>query len=101
MITLTIKKKDGSDYWAPLYFNSQEECDKWLADEMTRSYWDADFSTEIVETLPPVKPPPDPVKEAELAAARLEIKTKDQSEIKSTDEITDLVFKMATILGLR
>jgi hypothetical protein len=50
MITLTIKRVDGSTYWVD-HFNTQDECDKWLAEEQTRSYWDKSYvSTSSVDT---------------------------------------------------
>jgi hypothetical protein len=53
MITLTIKRQDGSTYWTE-YFNSQPECDAWIAEEQTRSYWDKTYTYASVDNTPPV-----------------------------------------------
>ena len=64
MIKLEIKNADGSLYWKET-FNTQEECDKWLAEEKTRKYWKSDFTWSSVETNPR-----DPVKEAAQQAKK-------------------------------
>lgn len=48
MITLTIFKSDGSVYWVE-YFNNHQDCDKWIEEEMKRSYWDAGFTYQKEE----------------------------------------------------
>ena len=50
--TLEIKNADLSHYWTA-YFNSQEECDKWLEEEKSRPYWKEDFIVEVIDTTPP------------------------------------------------
>jgi hypothetical protein len=54
LITLTIKKPDGSHYWTE-YFNDQKSCDMWLEDEKLRPYWDAKFVCTTVDDAPPKK----------------------------------------------
>lgn len=48
MITLTIRKADGSVYWVE-YFNSVGDCNTWLTIERTRSYWVSSYTTSIVD----------------------------------------------------
>jgi hypothetical protein len=42
VVTLEIKKADGSSYWTEI-FNTKAECDKWIAEEKTRTYWNPGF----------------------------------------------------------
>lgn len=46
MITLSIRKANGDLYWTE-YFNTKVDCDKWLAEEQTRPYWDINFQVTI------------------------------------------------------
>lgn len=46
MITLKILKPDDSIYWVA-YFNSIVDCDEWLKEEKTRSYWQKGFRVDI------------------------------------------------------
>lgn len=68
---------------------------------MTRSYWEKDFSTEIVETPPPEKDPIDPQKQADIDAAKDVLSKFDPKKISSLEEVSDLVMKVSLILGLR
>jgi len=45
---LNIYNEDGSLYWKE-HFNKQEDLDKWLDEEKTRPYWNANFATEIID----------------------------------------------------
>jgi hypothetical protein len=54
MITLTIKKSDGSIYWTE-YFNDIDSCNAWLEEEKTRPYWDESFTSVMVQPNPPTK----------------------------------------------
>lgn len=81
MITLTIKRQDGSTYWTA-YFNSQADCDTWLATEKTRPYWNAAWTTAIVEITPP--PPPDTTT---LEYRIAEVYRKRQAEYPSADAL--------------
>lgn len=47
MIKLIITRQDGTIYWIE-HFNDIDSCNKWLADEMTRPYWDLTYTTEII-----------------------------------------------------
>lgn len=52
IVTLVIKREDNSIYWTE-HFNDQVTADKWLADEMTRPYWDKTWTaTKTVEEIP-------------------------------------------------
>lgn len=62
MIKLEIKYADGSLYWKE-HFNSQADCDKWLAEEKTRPYWKPEFTSSSVDLNPQ-----DPVADADRAA---------------------------------
>lgn len=68
MITLTIKNSDGSVYWVE-HFNDQPSCDKWLAEEMKRPYWDASRTAQWVDDTPP-PPTQDQQIDAKLAQMR-------------------------------
>lgn len=46
MITLKIKKQDGSSYWTE-HFDSRIECDKWLNEEKKRPYWNQSYTIDI------------------------------------------------------
>lgn len=43
MIKLTIFNPDLTVYWIEC-FNNQQDADLWLAEEMTRSYWNSEFT---------------------------------------------------------
>lgn len=51
MITLTILHADGSLYWTE-YFNDAASAQAWLETEQTRPYWDATFTSKIVDNTP-------------------------------------------------
>jgi hypothetical protein len=51
-LKLTIKRADNSVYWVE-HFDSQNDLDKWLAVEMTRPYWNSEFTTETLDITPP------------------------------------------------
>ncbi len=46
MISLIIKKANGDHYWKES-FSNKADCDKWLAEEQTRPYWDPNFQVTI------------------------------------------------------
>lgn len=48
MIILIIKRADDSVYWKEV-FQSQQEADKWLAEEQTRKYWDDTYTYEFID----------------------------------------------------
>lgn len=48
-VKLTIKRADDSIYWVE-HFNSVTEQERWLAEEMTRPYWDPTYTTEVEVT---------------------------------------------------
>lgn len=69
MITLTIKRQDGSVHWTER-FNTQTECDAWLARVRALPYWDSSWTWASVDDTPP--PPPAPTPE-EIAAKQSRI----------------------------
>lgn len=52
MITLTILNADGTAYWTEA-FNDIASAQAWLGEEQTRPYWDASFTSTIVDNTPP------------------------------------------------
>lgn len=56
--TLVITKEDGSHYWTE-HFNDEASCDRWLATEQSRPYWDPTYvATKTADVMPP---PPEPI----------------------------------------
>ena len=55
MFELIITRADGSTYWTA-YFNSLTEAQAWLGDEQTRPYWDASYTTQLIDHTPPSEP---------------------------------------------
>lgn len=51
MFQVIIKRLDGSTYWTE-HFQTQEAAQKWLGEEMTRKYWNADYQCQIVDKSP-------------------------------------------------
>lgn len=102
MITLTIKKSDGSQYWAPIYFNSQAECDAWIAAEKAKPYFGKDWTYVSIVSPPPVIPDPvvEAAKKAKLASAVSMIASFDKSKFKPTDA-ADLLEAIALALGVK
>lgn len=47
MVKLEINKPDGSIYWTE-HFEKQEEANKWIAAEQTRTYWNPSYTFSIV-----------------------------------------------------
>lgn len=85
MITLTIKKQDGSVYWKE-HFNKLDDCDKWLAEEKTRPYWDETYTHEILD-----KTPPPPTAEELAAIAAEENAHKEAKQFLKGLKKSDLV----------
>lgn len=86
MVKLEIKKADGSIYWTE-HFITVAEKDKWLAEEMTRPYWNASYSlvvTVIPDTIPPA--PSSEKVDARLVLKNLKAKNLSSSEIKQAVE---------------
>jgi hypothetical protein len=54
MHKLTILKEDSSVYWVE-HFNSEEEANRWIAEEVTRPYWVSSYTYQI-EKLPEPNP---------------------------------------------
>lgn len=52
MIKLTIKNKDGSEYWVK-HFNTMADANAWAKEEKSRPYWDKSRVIEIVEQKEP------------------------------------------------
>ena len=77
MITLNIKYEDGSHYWTE-YFNEMDRCEKWLAEEKTRPYWNEKFTVEIIEEKPKEKSE----KEKAEEAAKIEAKKSRKAALK-------------------
>lgn len=46
MVTVTIKRADGSEYFKS-YFNSLADAEKWIAEEKTRPYYQKEFTVEV------------------------------------------------------
>jgi hypothetical protein len=106
MITLTIKKSDGSSYWTER-FNSQAECDKWLSEEKTRHYWEHDLApwsaTSVAAPMPVVDPAVEAAaqtKKAQQVAARNAVKALDTSKLKTLPDAADAITKIIQALGL-
>jgi hypothetical protein len=99
---LVIKKQDNSIYWVD-HFASLEQGQKWLAEEMTRPYWDATYTAEFIDTTPP------PPTQAELDAAAL-VKTnldaartaaqKSKAALVAVKNATDLATLQAASIKL-
>ncbi len=66
MVTLTIKKSDGSVYWID-QFQDQASCDKWIANEQTQFYWDRTYTFSSIDTTP------DPSIAAAAKAAQIQL----------------------------
>ncbi len=48
MFKLEIKRSDNTIYWVE-FFNSLEEANVWLSEEIKRPYWDESFSSTITD----------------------------------------------------
>lgn len=99
MITLIISEKDGSLYWQD-YFNDIDLCNKWIENEQSMPYWKDGRTWEIV-----LPPPPDIAKEQEIAAmdeqraiAVAEIKESSSQDIKSFEDLVEIVMKLRKII---
>lgn len=66
MVILVITKSDLSPYWTE-HFNDLASCNRWLAEEQTRPYWDKTYISTITDLTPP---DPTPAEVAALAAKR-------------------------------
>lgn len=101
MISLTLKRKDGSTYWQ-MHFNSQDECDKWLNEEKTRPYWDNEFVSEIVQS--PVLETPDPsieaAKKLKLTAAADALKPISKDKLKDHD-LGEVIENILVVIGVK
>ena len=53
MIKLEILNADGSVYWTE-HFNSVQSQEEWLAEEMTRPYYKAEYTTRVTDLTPVV-----------------------------------------------
>lgn len=51
MIILTIKKDKDTTYWVER-FKDQNSADKWLAEEMTKPYWDKLYTYSFEDDSP-------------------------------------------------
>jgi hypothetical protein len=51
MITLTIKKKDGSIYWVE-NFNDLAAANLWLLEEEKKFYWDPTYTHTMIDDTP-------------------------------------------------
>ena len=51
MIVLTILNADGNVMWVQ-HFNDMESCDKWIAEEQTRSYWNPSNTYTVQDNRP-------------------------------------------------
>jgi hypothetical protein len=54
MFQLIIKRQDESIYWIE-HFNDLPSLNRWLAEEMTRPYWDPTYTHEIVDNTPVIE----------------------------------------------
>lgn len=82
MITLTIKRKDGSTYWTE-YFNEQAACDKWIANERTKPYWEKSFSYASVDDS-------DPAKVAAQKAAQEQLRTDQMARLNAIKAVAGM-----------
>jgi hypothetical protein len=104
MFELTIKNPDGSQYWKE-HFNTLADANKWLNEEKTRKYWQAGFTTQIVDNTPP---PPSDADVAAAAALKAQIATlkqrvkvlANQADLTAAD-IKEAIFKLVKAMALR
>ena len=103
MIDLIIKKEDGSVYWKE-YFNSLDECNKWLEIEKTRPYYDPKYTEEIIDNTPPPKSEADIAKEEadKLAKESLKdlIKKLKKSDLSTVSACADAILNLIKLLNL-
>lgn len=105
MITLNITYADGKHYWTE-YFNSMDECTKWLSEEETRPYWQKDFVTEIIDKTQEVQDQLDAAKakREQAASAKILLATEIKSDLANNpstpEEVAQILNKMATYIGL-
>lgn len=104
MFELIINKSDGSHYWTE-YFNTRPALDKWLATEQTRPYWDATYTTEIIDHTPPAPDPQDAINEANrkaaIAALVVRLKQLDDASDLTAAEVKECVRKVLKLLVLK
>ena len=100
MITLTIKKADGSLYWTE-YFNDQNSCDAWLASEKTRPYWDKNYMASSVTSVAPVIDPVIEIaRKAKIDAASAALAAFDKAKFTAAD-VPDLIEHILVLQGLK
>lgn len=97
MVTLTIKKADGSTYWTE-YFNDQAACDKWLNEEMTRPYWKSTYTAVSVSSVPSAID--DSALKAKRLAAIASLSTFDATKFKAADAAA-ILDNIVTALGAK
>lgn len=80
MIVLTIFNPDKSIYWVE-HFNDMDFCNKWLEEEKTRPYWNAEFTYSIEDK----RPTPEQIAQQEaqvLAEQNAQKQLKDSAKAK-------------------
>lgn len=113
MVTLTIKYSDGSMYWQ-MFFNTMNECNKWLNEEKTRPYWNNTksgigkeiWTTEIIDLTPTPKTPEEieaerkaaQDKQNEIALAKANVSRIDPATLLTLPDIKDAVTKILSLL---
>jgi hypothetical protein len=87
MFKLIIKKQDGSLYWTE-HFNTLDDADKWLDEEMTRPYWDATLTSEIIDMTPSPPTQEELTQQATNLAARAYLASTDWMVVRALEDPT-------------
>lgn len=105
MFKLTIKNADASVYWTQK-FKDMTILDLWLNEEKTRPYWKQDFTTEVLEIVPPPPPvdsPDEVTRKSAIAALKLRLNALDAQPDLTAAELKEMArkfFKLFKLKGL-